>query len=271
MRATLPAPGRSRHRPDAGSGRRPPRPADRSIDRWPYQRGGATVPGMDEIVIRDAEPADLRAGAALLAGSLGFADRDAIPAWLMQTAAGCGGIALAAVAGRELAGFSFALPADDRTLFSCGLAVTPSRRGEGLGRRLKLAQRERALGRGLTRIRWTADPLAATALSVYLSGLGARLDAYEPELYADVRPAPVPPDDVVIDWHLLGAPAFDPATVRTVEIPFAHAALHEPERLAWRLRVRDRMCRALDAGLVGTGVQFDRATRRSWVLFARTA
>jgi predicted GNAT superfamily acetyltransferase len=226
---------------------------------------------MDDIVIRDAEPGDLCAGAALLAASLEFSDRDAIPAWLMQTAVACGGIALAAVAGGELAGFSFALPADDRTLFSCGLAVAPAHRGARLGHRLKLAQRERALGRGVTTIRWTADPLAAHALSVYLSGLGARLDAYEPGLYADVRPAPVPPDDVVIDWPLLGAPAFDPATVRRVEIPFAHAALADGDRLAWRLRVRDRMCRALDAGLVGTGVQFDRRARRSWVLFARPA
>jgi predicted GNAT superfamily acetyltransferase len=225
---------------------------------------------MDTLRIVDADATHLRAGAHLLAAALGFAEGDAIPAWMMQTAVACGGIALAALDGDALVGFSFALPTDDRALFSCGLAVRPSHRGARVGHRLKLAQRERALGRGITRIRWTADPLAAHALSIYLSGLGARLSAYEPALYAVVRPAPVEPDDVIIDWPLVGAHAAGAATTG-VEIPFAYEQLPDDERLRWRLRVRERMCRVLDDGLVGTGVRFDRATRRSWVMFGRAA
>lgn len=224
---------------------------------------------MQTIEIRDAGPAEVVAGAELLAAALGFAARDAIPAWFIQTAVSCGGVALSALDGERVVGFSFAIPADDGALFSCGLAVAPSHRGQRLARRLKLAQRERALARGVASIRWTADPLSAPALAVYLSGLGARLDAYEPELYASVRPARVPPDDVVIRWELHGAGAVDPYAGTAVEIPFPGAELPPEQHRRWRLRVRERMCRALDEGMVGTGVSFDRRARRCWVLFAR--
>jgi predicted GNAT superfamily acetyltransferase len=124
------------------------------------------------------------------------------------------------------------------------------------------------LRRGVERIRWTAEPLSATALALYLSGLGARLRAYEPELYAAVRPAAVPPDDVVIDWELSGRPRREVvADVHRVEIPFDHRRLAAAELAGWRRSVRAAMCRALDRGLFGTGVAFDRGARRSWVLF----
>jgi predicted GNAT superfamily acetyltransferase len=217
------------------------------------------------MAIRDADGAELVAGCALLARALDFADRDAVAPWLVQTAAACGGLALGAFAGERLAGFSFALPAAGGELFSCGLAVEPSWRGRGVGRALKLAQRERALGLGCTRIRWTADPLSAPALGLYLAGLGARLIAYEPELYAAVRPAAA--DDVVIDWPLAAAPAASGSASR-VEIPFERGSLDAAELRRWRLRVRHDMTRVLDGGAVGTGVAVDRAARRAWVVFS---
>src|SRR5215218_1932160 len=219
---------------------------------------------MSEIEIRDAAGEELVDGSALLARSLAFGERDAIPPWLMQTAVGCGGLALAAVRDRRMIGFSFALPADAGALFSCGLAVEPGCRGQGVGRRLKLLQRERALAQGRTHIRWTADPLSASALALYLAGLGARLVAYEPELYAAVRPAAVPPDDVTIDWPLRGAARCAGPPAACVEVPFDHRALRGGELAAWRTRVRAAMARALDRGTVGTGVAMDRAARRAW-------
>ncbi len=218
--------------------------------------------------VRDAHGAELVAGCALLARALDFADRDAVAPWLVQTAAGCGGLALGAFAGERLVGFSFALPAAGGDLFSCGLAVEPPWRGRGVGRALKLAQRDRALAQGCARIRWTADPLSAPALGLYLSGLRARLVGYEPELYAAVRPAAVPPDDVVIDWPLAGEPAAPAGSASRVEIPFDRRALDGVELRRWRLRVRNDMTRVLDAGAAGTGVAVDRAARRAWVVFS---
>jgi predicted GNAT superfamily acetyltransferase len=220
-----------------------------------------------DVEIRDAAGAELVAGSALLAASLRFDERDAIPPWLMQTTVEYGGLALGAFRDGVLGGFSYALPCGDWELFSCGLAVLPAWRGEGVGRRLKLAQRERALRDGRSRIRWTADPLSAAALTLYLAGLGARLVAYEEELYAAVRPSPVPPDDVVIDWPLDRATRVRGRPAARIEVPFDQSALGAEELLEWRLRVRRAMRRALESGAVGTGVAVDRATRRCWVLF----
>lgn len=222
---------------------------------------------MDAIATREVEGGELRDGAALLAASLRFADCDAVPAWLMQTAVELGGLALGAFAARRLVGFSFALPWGTDALFSCGLAVDPACRGVGIGRRLKLAQRDRALADGRARIRWTADPLAAPALALYLTGLGARLTEYRPELYAATRPEPVPPDDVVIDWPLEPEANEPSGSAERVEVPSDRRMLDDVALRSWRLRVREGMCAALDAGAVGTGVRVDRAAGRAWVQF----
>ena len=221
------------------------------------------------IEIRSASGGELAAGAEILASSLGFGERDAIPAWLMQTTVECGGLALGAFRDELLGGFSYAIPDGEDALFSCGLAVLPEWRGHGVGRRLKLAQREQALLQGRPHIRWTADPLAAAALTLYLPGLGARLTTYRTELYAATRPAPVPPDDVVIDWPLRDGTRDGWRSAQHVEVPFDHTALGDEDRLRWRLRVRRAMRRALDDGAVGTGMAVDRGSRRCWVLFER--
>ena len=221
--------------------------------------------------IRDASGAELVAGCALLAAALGFADRDALPAWVVQAAVASGGIALGAFRRGTLIGFSAAIPAEPGALFSCGLAVDPAFRGEGIGRRLKLVQRERALANGRTLIRWTAEPLSAPALGLYLSGLGARLVDYGPCLYAEVRPSPVPPDDVTIEWRLEAMPAPDGPPTASVEVPFDHRRLGVTQLRDWRIRVRRAMVSALERGSVGTGVTVDRDSGRAWVLFSEPA
>ena len=223
--------------------------------------------GMADLEIRDARGRELVAGCALLATELGFAPRDALPPWLVQTAAASDGIALGAFRNGSLIGFSAAIPAEPGALFSCGLAVESQFRGQGIGRQLKLAQRERALASGRTVIRWTAEPLSASALGLYLSGLGARLVDYGVGLYADVRPAAVPPDDVTIEWTLEDRPGDGPPAT-SVEVPFDYRRLGQERFHEWRLRVRRAMASAIDAGAVGTGVATDRGSERAWVLFS---
>jgi predicted GNAT superfamily acetyltransferase len=223
---------------------------------------------MADIEIREAHGSELVAGCELVAASLGFPPRDALPPWLIQTSAASGGIALGAFCGASLVGFSAAVPAEPDALFCCGLAVVPALRGKGVGRRLKLAERQRALASGRTVIRWTAEPLSASALALYLSGLGARLVGYGPELYADVRPSNVSQDDVMIEWRLQGAPPGTGRPAASIEVPFDHRALTAAGFDDWRMRVRRAMSRALDHGQIGTGVALDRDARRAWVLFA---
>jgi predicted GNAT superfamily acetyltransferase len=245
--------------------------ADPAIAGWRERQARATVLGMPDFQVRDAHGAALVDGCALLARAVEFSDRDALPPWLVQTSAGHGGLALGAFAGERLVGFSFALPAAGGELFSCGLAVAPDYRGRGVARRLKLAQRERALAQGATVIRWTADPLAAPALALYLGGLHARLVAYAPELYATVRAAPVTPDDVEIEWRLTEPPLAPGRPSARVEIPLEPDGLSVRERAHWRLGVRRAMTEALARGALGTDVALDRSGGRAWVLFSEVA
>lgn len=220
---------------------------------------------MPEVIIRDAGRDDLAPGLALLRAALGFTDLDAIPPWLALTTTEAGGCALAARAGGELVGFSYAFPGLDRHgpyLYSCGLAVAPAWRGRGVGRKLKLVQRRRALAAGLTRVRWTADPLMAPALSLYLSGLGARLVRYRAGLFDGLRRTEN--DDVEIEWVLEGSRPVR-AVGTTVEIP-AEPSCRSP---AWRRAVRREMSAALARGLVGIGVEV--TGDRRWVRFGEPA
>lgn len=223
---------------------------------------------MSQIEVRAVDGAETGAGCALLARALAFSERDALPPWLVQTSAAHGGLALGAFVAGRLVGFSFALPGHPGEWFSCGLAVVPEARGHGVARALKLAQRDRALAAGVSVIRWTADPLAIPALALYLGGLGARLVAYEPELYADVREHTVPPDDVLIEWPLTSAPPRLGAPATRVEVPLDAPALPRTERLRWRFAVRRGMQHAIERGAVGTHVAIDRPAARAWVLFS---
>ena len=62
----------------------------------------------------------------------------------------------------SLVGFAMALPGISGGrpyLHSHMLAVNPDYRNQGIGRRLKLFQRDEALARGIGRMEWTFDPL----------------------------------------------------------------------------------------------------------------
>lgn len=228
---------------------------------------------MSTVEIDEARREELVAGAALLASALGFSAADAIPAWAMQATAEAGGVVLAARDGDRLAGFSYAFPgldgSGDPHLYACGLAVAPAHRSRGVGRRLKLAQRERAVALGYRSIRWTADPLAAPALHLYLSTLGARLTRYRAGLFDGLRASDgVPQDDVEIEWPL--HEAAPPATQRArerVEIPADRSALTAAEHLRWRLEVREAFSERLATGAAGVAVERDPGTGRCWVVF----
>jgi predicted GNAT superfamily acetyltransferase len=226
---------------------------------------GGWSDGRDVIAIGEPTRDELPAAASLLGATLGFRPADAVPAWLMLTAAECGGLVLVARYDGEIAGASFAIAGvrdGEPFLFSCGLAVAPPLRRRGIARALKLEQRRRALARGIEVIRWTADPLNGPGLRLYLTGLGARLTAYRPGLYDGLRAGDgVPQDDVEIEWRLADGPVRAAADGRVVDLP------EEGDRLERRLRVRAEMGAALADGEVG--VAAEPAGRGFVVRFAR--
>src|SRR5208337_2468443 len=93
----------------------------------------------------------------------GFENRDLIPLVQLVAANQAGGMVIGAFDGDTLVGFAYGFlgcVAGSLALHSEMLAVKPGYRNLGIGYKLKLAQRERALAQGIIRrITWTFDPL----------------------------------------------------------------------------------------------------------------
>jgi predicted GNAT superfamily acetyltransferase len=68
-------------------------------------------------------------------------------------------------------------------LHSHMLAVEPEYRNAGIGRRLKLAQREDAIARGFRLMEWTFDPLEIKNSFLNIHRLGAIVRRYTPNFY----------------------------------------------------------------------------------------
>ena len=105
-------------------------------------------------------------------------------------------------------GFVYSMPAikDGRaTQWSHMLGVAPEMRAAGLGRRLKLAQRQAALDMGLDLIEWTYDPLQAANAHLNFAKLGVVVEEYEENIYGESS-SPLhrgtPTDRFVAEWRL---------------------------------------------------------------------
>ena len=85
--------------------------------------------------------------------------------------------------------------------YSQSAVVAADQQGRGLGRLLKHAQRDVALGQGLTRMRWTYDPFQIRNGHFNFDVLGARGRWYAADLYGPGT------DRVIVEWNLLSDPA----------------------------------------------------------------
>ena len=78
-------------------------------------------------------------------------------------------------------------------------------RDRGIGRRLKLFQREDALARGIGLVEWTFDPLITKNAYFNFMRLGAIARRYLPNAYG-ITTSPLhgslPTDRLVAEWHL---------------------------------------------------------------------
>ncbi len=119
-----------------------------------------------------------------------------------------GGQVLGAFEGDTMLGFSKAyVGVHDRTpyLHSHMTAVLPTHRDQGIGRQLKLAQREDALRRNFRLIEWTFDPLETKNAHFNLNRLGAFSRHYVRNFYG-ITTSPLhrglPTDRLLAEWHL---------------------------------------------------------------------
>lgn len=170
--------------------------------------------------------------------------------------------------------------------------IDPAHQHAGIGFAMKRHQREWALDRDITEIRWTFDPLVARNAFFNLTKLGARGAAYHANLYGamgDAVNAGDESDRVEAHWDLtapVGRPAPDldalvaggaevilsldgevwrearlvPTLLACVPADIVGIRRADPDAARrWRLAARDAIGRALDLGYGATG-----ATRDGW-------
>src|ERR1035437_1981391 len=137
-----------------------------------------------------------------------FTDRDVVPAQMYVVASKIGGQALAAFVRGRMAGFILAYPGirDGKPyLHSHMAAVLPEFSDLGIGRKLKLAQREDALARGISLVEWTFDPLQTKNAYFNICRLGAVARRYLEDVYGCTSSplhAGLPTDRLVAEWNL---------------------------------------------------------------------
>jgi predicted GNAT superfamily acetyltransferase len=196
----------------------------------------------------------------------GYSDGDVIPRRVFTVTQKIGGQVIGAfdVTGGiadtygRLVGFAMALPAvrpersngqPEPYLHSHMLAVRPEYRNAGIGRRLKLAQREDAVARGFQLMEWTFDPLEIKNSFLNIHRLGAIVRRYTPDFYgvsSSRLQGGLPTDRLHAEWWmqservgaiLSGASAATPDIQQTILVPHAIST--------WKSSMEDQ-ARALD-------------------------
>ncbi len=165
---------------------------------------------MRKIEIRPlTELKELRTAVDLQKEIWGFEDMDVLPLRFFVVATKIGGQVFGAFDGARMIGFCMAIPGlrqgGKTYLHSHMLGVLPDFRDKGVGRKMKLAQRDEALGRGIELIEWTFDPLELKNAYFNVERLGAIVRQYRPNQYgttSSLLQGRLPTDRCVAEWWL---------------------------------------------------------------------
>jgi predicted GNAT superfamily acetyltransferase len=241
----------------------------------------------DAIAIRRCHGLDeLRACVVLQKEIWNFSDAELVPLRMFVVAEKVGGQVMGAFDGSEMVGFALSVPGTRSGhvyLHSHMLAVCKDHRNGGLGRRLKLLQREDALARGIELIEWTFDPLEIKNSYLNIEKLGAIARRYNINQYG-ITTSPLqgglPSDRLIAEWWLKSKrveelltsgrnPAF--SSQISIEVP---AQIYDwkssPETRSQAQQVqernRDLFLRAFDAGHAVLGYERDPASNGKFLL-----
>ena len=137
---------------------------------------------------------------------------DVVSPTLLMVSQRVGGVAAGAFdGGGRLLGFVFGISgvrSGRPAHWSDMLAVRPAARRRGLGRRLKLYQRECLLASGIEVALWSFDPLVAANANMNMNALGALPVEYIPDMYGDTGSTlhrGLATDRLVVEWRLRDA------------------------------------------------------------------
>jgi predicted GNAT superfamily acetyltransferase len=184
---------------------------------------------------------------------------------------------MGAFAGNEMVGFALSVPGTRSGhiyLHSHMLAVRNDYRNSGLGRRLKLLQREDALARGIGLIEWTFDPLEIKNAYLNIEKLGAICRRYNINQYgftSSPLQGGLPSDRLIAEWWLRSQ-RVEILLATGRNLPFKEqAAIEVPAQIyQWKAaaetrgqaqqvqeRNREQFLRAFDNGLSLLGYERD--------------
>jgi predicted GNAT superfamily acetyltransferase len=202
-----------------------------------------------------------------------------------------GGWALGAFVAAKLVGFVLHLPAvrgDEIFGYSHMMAVAAEYQNQGVGARLKWAQRARSMSEGRDFIKWTFEPIRARNAHFNLNRLGVVIRSYAVNFYGTdyaTNPAErsagelgMDSDRLFASWDLRSPRVEALADGReysmgqpddAIEIPNDFSALLKSDpstAKAESLRIREEFLRAFAAGLVCRGFERDEK-RPKYLLF----
>jgi predicted GNAT superfamily acetyltransferase len=156
-----------------------------------------------------SEREDLKSVVRLQRQIWGFEDVDLLPLRLFVVASKIGGQVFGAFDGQQMVGFCIAIPGlkpgAKTYLHSHMLGVLPDYRNAGVGRMLKLVQRDDAASRGIDLIEWTFDPLEIKNAFFNMERLGAVVRRYVYNQYGTTSSplhGGLPTDRCIAEWWI---------------------------------------------------------------------
>lgn len=186
----------------------------------------------------------------------GFADIELLPVRLFVVATKVGGQALGAYDGDRMIGFCLAIPGlkagGKSYLHSHMLGVLPGYSNRGVGRALKLAQREEALARGVELIEWTFDPLETKNAYFNLERLGAIIRRYVPNQYGTTSSplhGGLPTDRCIAEWWIDTERVHATVNGRPAARPAIEASIAVPNNIGELKKLDPRQAREIQQGI----------------------
>ena len=199
-----------------------------------------------------------------------YSAQELFPRRMFLLAEKLGGHVLGALDGDAVVAFNVAYPgyrSGHAYLHSQMLAVLPDFRNTGIGRRLKLAQRDIALADGFDLIEWTYDPLEIKNAFFNLQRLGAISRRYVRDFYgpsSSPLQGGLPTDRLYAEWWIrservrqaLAGQQVSEAPVSSITVPaeiYAWKSCGDVRAALAQDRLRAEFEAAFDAGLIASG------------------
>ncbi len=182
---------------------------------------------------------DLKAAVRLQRQIWGFEDVDLIPLRVFIVAQKIGGQVFGAFDGSHMIGFCLAIPGlKPEARLICTATCSACCRNiatRGVGRSLKLAQRDDALARGIELIEWTFDPLEIKNAFFNMERLGAIVRRYVLNQYGTTSSplhGGLPTDRCIAEWWLASPRVRAILAGQTVERPPVETRIAIPSDIA---------------------------------------